>query len=331
MKKLAVIDFLKGYSIFTIILFHCFQNLNLTGILSKAIQFGGTGVHLFIFLSGFGLYSSHLRKRITFSEFTYKRLGKVYIPYILIVLLSAGISLFIPIYKNSYYALAGHIFFYKMFDENIVDSYGYQLWFISTIMQFYLSFYLLILIKDKLRNNIFLITCVSISLSWSLLIVLTKHTEMRIWNSFFLQYLWEFALGMIVAEGANKHVYNLNMKNVYYLIIGLIFTAIFGVLSLNGGEIGKVFNDIPALIGYSFLAIFIYKLNIRQIKSFFIFTGKISYSLYLVHILIVLLIKYICDFYNLSFSYLAVIAILLFSYIIAKFYDKLISQTSKFV
>ena len=39
-----------------------------------------------------------------------------------------------------------------------------------------------------------------ISLLWGMLTVLLKTNDMRIWNSFFLQYLWEFILGMKLAE-----------------------------------------------------------------------------------------------------------------------------------
>jgi peptidoglycan/LPS O-acetylase OafA/YrhL len=328
MKKLEVVDFLKGYSILTIVIFHCFQNLNLTGLVEKGIQFGGTGVHLFIFLSGFGLYTSYLNKSIDFIAFIKKRFSKIYIPYILIVIISYIISLFIPIYPNSNYALSGHVFLFKMFDEDIMSSYGYQLWYISTIIQFYLSFYAIVWIKDKIKhNNIFLLICFLTSVTWGITIILSNNSEIRIWNSFFLQYLWEFALGMCLAEKIRNSSFAFNIKLQYYLLIGIIAVIIFGTLSLKGGDAGKVFNDVPALISYSFIALFIYKLNCRPVINFMLFTGKISYSLYLVHILVLFLIKYYCTTNNIHFSYPAILISITISYVVATYYNKLVFST----
>lgn len=46
MKKLEVIDFLRGFAIFTIVLMHCVQGY-LDGVLHKAASLGGAGVHVF--------------------------------------------------------------------------------------------------------------------------------------------------------------------------------------------------------------------------------------------------------------------------------------------
>ena len=56
-----LVDFLKGYAIFTIVLFHLLLG-QVTGVLGTAINFGGAGVHIFVLCSGFGLY---LKKRRT--------------------------------------------------------------------------------------------------------------------------------------------------------------------------------------------------------------------------------------------------------------------------
>jgi peptidoglycan/LPS O-acetylase OafA/YrhL len=72
-KKIEVIDFLKGYSMLSIVIYHIGQELNLPGAVAKMINFGGTGVHTFIFVSGFGLYLSHLRRPLSFVLFLRKR------------------------------------------------------------------------------------------------------------------------------------------------------------------------------------------------------------------------------------------------------------------
>lgn len=92
MKRLLVVDFLRGFSIFTIVLMHLVQSYPLPGFLMKATSFGGAGVHVFILCSGFGLYLSSLYKPLGYGKFLKRRFSKVYIPYVLVVLISAFIS-----------------------------------------------------------------------------------------------------------------------------------------------------------------------------------------------------------------------------------------------
>lgn len=44
----------------------------------------------------------------------------------------------------------------------------------------------------------------AISLAWSTVVGVLGYEEMRPWGSFFLQYLWEFCLGMWIAERCMK-------------------------------------------------------------------------------------------------------------------------------
>jgi peptidoglycan/LPS O-acetylase OafA/YrhL len=292
MKRFEIIDILKGYSIFTIMIFHYLMFLKLPTPFDKVIYFGGTGVHLFVLLSGLGLYYSHLNKKLNYKDFIKKRFLKIYIPYIIIVLISAFISIFIPVYNNSLYALGGHIFLYKMFDEQIIGSYGYQLWFISMILQFYFTFPLIIWLKEKFTDKWFLLIGLAISVSWALLVYLTGHEKERIWNSFFLQYFWEFALGMVIATKLfNKQkLLETSPNNLILLAIAIVNCMLYAFLALKGGTTGKLFNDYFALTGYSLFAIFIFNLNIKPINQFFLYVGNISLSVFLIHYLVLLTI-----------------------------------------
>lgn len=291
MKRLPIIEFLKGYSIFTIIIFHYLQRFNLEQPYNQLIFFGGTGVHLFILLSGLGLYLSYLNRPLPYLAYLKKRTSKIYFPYIAVVTLSAIISLVVPIYDNSLYAFGGHMFLYKMFDESIMASYGYPLWFISTILQFYLVFYILAFLARKTGNAAFLICCLALTMAWTFIVLSIGKESERVWNSFFLRYLWEFALGMVIADTLVRNQYDLRFKisSVWLLVVGVLNCALYAFLAMKGGAIGKLVNDIPALIGYSCIAIWIYQLGIGVINRFGLFTGRISYPLYLLHFLILLL------------------------------------------
>lgn len=73
MRKLDVVNFLRGYSISTIVIMHLVGMLGISGIWEKAAAFGGAGVHVFILCSGFGLYLSYLRKPLGYIAFLKKR------------------------------------------------------------------------------------------------------------------------------------------------------------------------------------------------------------------------------------------------------------------
>lgn len=57
----------------------------------------------------------------------------------------------------------------------------------------------------------------------------------------------------------------------------------------------KLYNDIPSLVGYTFLALIIYKIGITSLNGFFSYTNKFSYEWYLVHILIFQIVMYLLD------------------------------------
>ncbi|MBN1804781.1 MAG: acyltransferase family protein [Sedimentisphaerales bacterium] len=121
-QRLGYIDFAKGFAILSIVVFHYCQPY-VSGIFSKAIMIGGTGVHLFFVLSGFGL---GLSSKVGAFSFYKKRFVKILIPYYVIILIIYVINIIHPVYKDDgLYALCGHLFFYKMFDKNIIGSFGY--------------------------------------------------------------------------------------------------------------------------------------------------------------------------------------------------------------
>lgn len=218
-KRSNLVDFLRGYSISTIVLFHLLMNYSLPEWLDKAINFGGAGVHVFILCSGFGLYLSYLNKPLTYINFLKRRFMKVYLPFVIIIALSFLIPN-APGHGN-WYALWGNIFLFKMFDNSINDTFGGQMWFISMIFQFYLCFPLIVKFFNKIgKSKIRLFTALLISLSWATFTGYMGKADCRIWNSFFLQYLWEFVLGMEIARRyiQNPHGIKLPSKTILLLL-----------------------------------------------------------------------------------------------------------------
>ena len=282
MKRLQVVDFLRGFSIFTIVLMHLVQSYPLPGFLMKATSFGGAGVHVFILCSGFGLYLSSLHKPLGYGKFLKRRFSKVYIPYVLVVLISA-LYFGIVCGQDVLMPLLGSVFLFKMFVPSLEYAFGGQMWFVSTIIQFYLFLPLIVrLFKMKWGGKFSLL----ISLLWATFTMLMGLDDERVWNSFFLQYLWEFVLGMWLASVYFEHPEKLKLPKMWILVVAMIVgLGLTGVSGFAGG-IWKSYNDIPSLVGYMSMALIIYKIGVKFINRFFEYNNKVSYEWYLVHILV---------------------------------------------
>ncbi len=284
--RIPAVDYLKGFSIFTISVMHLMMMMSgIPSVVMKLAGIGGTGVHVFFMCSGIGLYMSYLRRRTIFLEFMKKRFWKIYVPYIIVVFISFLASW---MYRSDrVYALMSHVFLYKMFLPEYEESYGVHFWFVSTIIQFYLVFIPMCRIKEKIKNNYcFIAIFTGVSFVWWGICFLLGVTNIRTWNSFFLQYIWEFAVGMVIAQ----ELYNgrvCKIKTIVLLVssfVGFGLQAFMFVLS----EKLKIFNDIPALIGYTSFALLL--MAIPLIKSSALLLSKISYEYFLVHILIFTLV-----------------------------------------
>lgn len=141
-QKLDVVNFLRGYSIFTIVLMHLMQSYPLLSWAMKATSFGGAGVHVFILCSGFGLYLSYLNRPLGYRDFLRKRFGRIYWPMAVVCLATAVWMFFQG--KEVLIPLLGNLFLFKMFVPELESSMGGQMWFISTIIQFYIAWPLIV-------------------------------------------------------------------------------------------------------------------------------------------------------------------------------------------
>ena len=135
---------------------------------------------------------------------------------------------------------------------------GRQMWFISTIIQFYIVCPLIVKLININRGGGYWIA-LFISLLWETIVGIMGLSEERVWNSFFLQYLWEFCLGMKLTEIYRKNPTTLSVLKWKYLLPAcLIAMALTGVMGWAGFP-WRLYNDIPSLIGYTSLALIVYK------------------------------------------------------------------------
>ncbi|MBR7184035.1 MAG: acyltransferase [Clostridia bacterium] len=293
--RYPAVDFLRGFSIFTVVLMHLLQSFvpSLPTLLYQAAALGGTGAHVFLFCSGFGLFYSYLRAPVSLGSFFSRRFGRVYCAYLPVVLVSALVpSLYAGADRLG--ALLSHVLLYKMFVPRYAESFGMQFWFVSTILQLYLLFIPLCLLRRRMggmRRLVWL--ALGLSVGWWVFLAVTGLYVERIWNSFCLQFLWEFVLGMAVAE-------HLHGGGRICLRRGtLALTAVLGLglqagISLWGGYPLRLFNDLPSLFGYGALVLLLYHVAGNAIRRLFGALSRMAYAWYLTHFLVFTLVFTCC-------------------------------------
>lgn len=156
-------------------------------------------------------------------------------------------------------------------------------------------------IKDKIGTKFFCVMCCLISIVWWVFSAITGLSSERIWGSFFLQYLWEYSIGMILADYLSEKE-SVELSVHYIIALMIVGIGAEGFLGYKGGW-GRTFNDIPALLGFVSLGLlFCQSKGLRKIGKRI---ANISYEWYLLHILVFTIVFSISD--NLLFSVLALL------------------------
>jgi len=293
-SRIEFLDYARGYSILSIVIYHLLQFHVQEGAWSRVIAFGGSGVHAFLFLSGFGLTLSATRGGCR--GFYRRRLTKVLLPYYLFVTTLFVLNFVYGLYpdeQGTAYAYLGHILLYKMFDESIVSSYGYHLWFMSTIVQLYLLFPALFFLKLRWGADRLLWLAGGVSAVATIFICIAGLAQYRIWNSSGLVVLWEFVLGIWAADRYLKG--RLPVWEVGCRVLVAVGTAAIVVLFaglvlgewLGRPDIAEVTNNPAAFFAYMAILIGTFQMANRGwlplLKGFLLAISAFSYELYLIH------------------------------------------------
>lgn len=289
-RRYPVADFLRAASICAIVLMHLVQSFfpDLPPLLYQAAALGGTGAHVFFFCSGLGLYASHLRRPRTPIRFWLDRLARIYLPYAPVVLVSACVpALCVGVDRLG--AVLAHLLLYKMFVPACAESLGLQLWFVSTILQLYLLFPLLAQVAKRWGMRRLCALGLAVSAAWWCFTAASGLYVERIWNSFCAQFLWEFVLGMAVADCLHRGK-TVKLRPLPLACVAVVGLGLQAALALWGGYPWRLFNDIPALLGFGAAILLVYVLVGKWLRAPAAFLARIAYAWFLTHILVFTLV-----------------------------------------
>lgn len=305
------LDTLRFFAFFAVFISHVAYFMNFPagvwrrGTLSNSfLQLGSLGVSFFFVLSGF-LITHHLdkehlsRKTISIKNFYIKRVLRIWPLYFLALALAAILSStpllrkIAPVnYKEflAYIFLLGNWFraFYGSANEMLS-----VLWSIAVEEQFYLFWPLVFfLFRKKINWPIFLGVAITFIFRW---VYAGNYDVREYFSPCLITYFMIGGFYAIYAESINKKISRLKG---FGTIIGFLWLA--ALLALRGlvfkGDYPNWFAGLePLLYGVSFVLFIGHAVEHSQkpylFSSVFEYLGKISYGLYVFHMMVFMVVK----------------------------------------
>lgn len=305
LSRIPAVDGLRGVAILAVLSFHFVNNQLVNSVttsglvLAKITSFGWAGVDLFFVLSGFLITSVLLEKKGSknfFSTFFIRRIFRIIPCYYLLLVIFLLIQV-VPYFASnpllvgnkaipmlSYFAMVHNLFMANM--NNLGNDMLSITWSIGIEEQFYIIFPFLVYWVDEKKIPIVL----------ALLIVLASVVRSQIDNWIPAYVLLPtrmdaLSVGALVACFFRHEYFNPAMKKYKYHLISLLVIDVSACayLYFENGDLGPIRHGLFAaafgiLLLFALHPIPVYTavLNLKPLQ----WVGKISYSLYLFHYLI---------------------------------------------
>ena len=217
---------------------------------------GGIGVAIFLFISGYGLNESY--KKNGLSHYWRNKIVRVLVPYFIIITL-------LYVYRLKF-----------AWSQYILDILGFKTtyWYIAFLIKWYIAFWVFSRYFKRYRTWL-------LSIMGVIILLLFPNIE--------AEQAFSFLLGYIVSskiEYFKSLPYRIYVKwAVLSFVVGTSFLAVKQLPSIRACEYEFIYNIIQAGIKFPYAISIICLLGLfpNVIKSrFLVFTGMISYELYLV-------------------------------------------------
>jgi peptidoglycan/LPS O-acetylase OafA/YrhL len=280
---LSLTQELKGFAILSILFAHIGYALsNSPQFLFPFSVLAGTGVNLFLFLSGYGLTYSASQRQEGRLAFYKKRLPRLFIPFWVVLSVLFLLDYFITegSYSLTYIAQSMLGIFTNADMYHDINS---PLWYFTLILMYYLLFPLVFF-----KRHSWITAGVLFAAIW--LLVKVKLSFFSGVIGFYEVHMLAFPLGVLAAWGVrSKHFSFTALQKVYrtyqvflYPLALVLLSILAGYLALHG-NIGKpaYIEDLTSL-ATMFALILLFSIKKRESKLFALF-GLYSYEIYLFH------------------------------------------------
>jgi peptidoglycan/LPS O-acetylase OafA/YrhL len=278
--RLLEIDVLRGFAAVFVVMFHYTMG---TGHLEKIFNAGFMGVELFFIISGFVIFMT-LNKINNAKEFVLGRVARIYPPYWFCVTLYAVVKLY---FNQASFNIA----FLKVYVANLtmMQTFFHQgsidavYWTLLIELTFYL-FAVLLYINNLKKFEIVGFAVVALIAFYSMYISSHISTE---WNLRVLRYAGLVDFFPLFLSGVIYYKLKFESKNVLrFALLAFCFAVQISMYHVTADRTKWIsFNTYFIIILLYNITFLLYSYNLLGfiLNKPGIFTGKISYSLYLTH------------------------------------------------
>lgn len=278
-KRDTAVDSLKGAAILTVILIHVFRDDSLAGILIGEI--GRWAVPAFFMVQGYYLRRSVLQPWL---DYSLKRIKRVYLPF---MAWSAVYGIYFWLVDQKPFTL---------FDVLLGET-AVHLYFVIYYMLFALLLPLLYRLPQKFRHCCcWLMLFSNFAVCSALELERARGIHLLAYSGIDPVKWWGFvAIGMLVGEHQKVAGYIRQHRPAVTVFSGAL-AAVGAVLPFWTGTVGYMYNRsslFPLALGCTVcLAAFFEKKGVPG-REFLAYVGRRSFGIYLIHFLVVHLLKYI--------------------------------------
>ncbi|MFC9542935.1 acyltransferase family protein [Lysinibacillus sp. NPDC056959] len=309
MGRIKFLDGFRGIAVLLIIFFHM-----------EILELGLAGPELFFVLSGFIISLLLIKEfddtnKINFKSFFIRRISRILPPLIICTIVTLILFVNFPlttiqdkVFSQAFFSSLGVVNFYELFHsagywEQGVKSPLLHLWSICIEIQFYLiwPFVMYLLLKkkedktiDKKRMLFFLLVLFSVLVGITYFYSINYSFDFLYYNT--LTRISSFVVGSVISVlvfKREKTSKKLNQFLILFVLISLGYLTYF--FELNNINLFRGYIALYCVI----FGIGIYLLSITHFKfsdyllanKFILFIGKISYSLYLIHMPVIVFIS----------------------------------------
>lgn len=331
-NRIESLDSLRGIAAMIVVIFHCLLSYTafyyanydyefnnwLMGIFTLSplhtIWAGKEAVLLFFVLSGFVLMIPFANNRKPlYLPYLIKRICRIYIPYIVIMLVSVFIAVLFweyntlndlsPTFANRWeheVSLKSIIAYIAMFNIDTANVNG-VVWtlFIEMKVSLYLPLFLLLIAKLEWKKGLIiaLIINTGLHLGFGYANENVSFLPIKAFVAFFNEsfyYNYFFILGAVLAKERNKlmaYSHVSGYAKVVLLLLSLVLINSRWISLITTMYLENIENFVTAL---GFALLFLVVLTSKTVdefltKKYLLYLGKISFSLYLVHIPVLML------------------------------------------
>ena len=337
LKYIPALDGIRGIAALMIMFFHFFQNLQTQNssyfLIKKLSIFGQTGVSLFFVLSGFlitRILVNSKRGNNYFKNFYLKRIFRIFPLYYLFLIIFYFLAPFI--FNQSITPFKEQLY-YWIYLQNFAITFGWknsgpsQFWSLAVEEHFYLFWPVLVYyLREKwLKVAIYLIIVLS-------LIIRFYFLKMNIQVFYFtFTNLDQLALGSLLALIEINNKIDPSKIKLFLVLIFIVIVPTILLWNITSGRANMIIQIIkPSLISLIYFFLLGLIICLKELNffnkilrtKFLVFTGKISYGLYVYHIFCFLLISHFLKDISIPFSFIFSFGLtFIFAYLSFRFYE----------